>query len=219
MLFGWFVFALLCIPHLVGASPSLSTEVVYPSLPAYLQMAANPLIWLFVAGVVIGLIYQSPLRLPAFWARWLVFFACTCWAFQYAAAFRFEHGIFEGGASAMLLLLALTLGSKSIDIKAPRPLVELGNMSFSLYLLHPLVQERTEAVFKALELADYAKGFPFLFLTTTLSILLAMLSRRWLELGASNWIKRHLLARRRPASEVSVEPLVATSARMDPSTR
>ncbi|MFD1296302.1 acyltransferase family protein [Lysobacter gummosus] len=201
--FSWIAFSLLVIPMLVGAPPTLSTRHLYPDLPGVLQMAANPIVWLFAGGVVICHIYRSPFKLQAFWAAAVVLLGCTAWGFQFASGFRAEHGLSFGGFSAILLVLALTTASKTIELKAPNFLVALGNISFSLYLLHPLVQEQTEAAFHRLGQHYFAKGFPMLFLTTAISVVLALVSHNYLERQFSDWVKERLIAcltRFRPAT-------------------
>ncbi|QWP79095.1 acyltransferase [Lysobacter sp. K5869] len=193
---GWIALTLIALPLLAGAEPTLSTGSFYPSLPACLQLAASPLVWLFAGGVLIGRIYLSRWRPSEFWAPFLALSGLFAWAFQYSSGYRAEHGILSGGFSALLLVFGLALASKSIKIEAPKPLVWLGNISFSLYLLHPLAQERMEAIVRWSEQEYFDAGFPMLFLTTAVAILLAMLSHRYLERGLSDWVRDRLMAPR-----------------------
>lgn len=196
---GWIALTLIALPMVVGAEPALSAKQLYPSLPAPLQLAASPLVWLFAGGVLIGRVYLSRWRPSEFWATFLALLGVFAWAFQYCSGYRAEHGITFGGFSALLMVFGLAVASKSIPIKAPKSLVWLGNISFSLYLLHPLAQERTEAIVRWTGQEYFNAGFPMLFLTTAVAILLAMLSHRYLERGLSDWVRERLMPLATPA--------------------
>lgn len=190
--FGWIGLTLLGAPILAGQPISLTPHPGYGFTNGPLALATSPLIWLFVAGVVIGLIHQSRLILPPFWSGLLAAVAVTMYAFQYASGLLNWHGITQGGLFASLLVLTLAVAGKNVTIPTPKLLVLLGNISFSLYLVHPFAQEQMEALFVARGWGGYATGFPFLFLTTTISILLATVSFRLLERGLSEWIRCQL---------------------------
>jgi len=175
---------------LAGLSqPSLSPLVDYGFSVPYVSLATNPIIWLFVAGVVIGLIYQSPLSFRPSTSVIIVLIASTLSIFQYTANFHASHGLLQGGSSAVFLVLCLSIASKSIVLAVPRALIVLGDISYSLYLLHPLVQEGVERAFQSAGQGSYATGFSFLFFTTSLSIIAALLSHRVLERGLGGKIR------------------------------
>jgi peptidoglycan/LPS O-acetylase OafA/YrhL len=208
--FGWIGLSLLAVPFLVGSVPSISPlanygtpEVNYGFTNGLAALATNPLVWLFVAGVVIGLINRTNVRLPAFWASVLAASALSIYAFQYASGWQAQHNIAQGGLIASVLVLALVVANKTVAFHVPRQLVLLGNVSFSLYLLHPWVQERTEASFVANGWGDYARGFSFLFLTTAIAIVLAAISYRVLERGLGEWVKRRLQRQSDPPTACS----------------
>ncbi len=194
--FGWIGMTLLVVPYLSGHTPAVSPDGGYGFTNGPLALATSPLIWLFVAGVVIGLINRTTFRLPTFWAGVLVAIALSLYAFQYASGWQARHGILQGGLFASLLVLSLAIAFKTVALPTPRMLVLLGDISFSLYLLHPLAQEQTEAIFNANGWGAYAKGFSFLFLTTAIAIVLATVSQRLLERGLAEWVKRRLQGRR-----------------------
>lgn len=192
--FGWIALSLFLVPLMAGVSePSFSPLVNYGFSIPYMALATNPIIWLFVAGVLIGLIYQSRLSVSPFNAVLMVLAASTMYVFQYAGNFHASHGLLQGGASAVILVFCLSIASKSIVITVPRPLIVLGDVSYSLYLLHPLVQEGTEQAFRTAGQGAYANGFSFLFLTTALSIVVALVSHRLLERGVGGKTRDFLM--------------------------
>lgn len=182
--FGWVSFSLIAFPALFGSSSiTLSPAVNYGFSFPYLALATNPMVWMFVSGVIIGLIYNTRIRVGRFTSLILVLSSSALFMFQYAAHFNAGHGILHGGSAAVMLVFCLSIASKSITIPVPIALVVLGDVSYSLYLCHPLVQEGIELIFKSAGYSAYATGFSFLFLTTAISIVLAMVSHRLLEIG------------------------------------
>jgi exopolysaccharide production protein ExoZ len=193
--FGWIGLTLLAVPLLTGRIPVEGPHMSYGYANPMLALATSPMIWMFVAGVAIGLIHRTGFRLPSYWAGILAAFAVTLYAFQYASGWLVQHGMLHGGLFAALLVLALSLSAKSAEIPTPKALVVLGNISFSLYLVHPLVQERSWWIFNDNGWIGYAAGFSFLFLTTALAIVLAAVSYKLLERGLAEWVKRMLSGR------------------------
>jgi peptidoglycan/LPS O-acetylase OafA/YrhL len=97
--------------------------------------------------------------------------------------------------SLIPLVVVFCLASKTIRIPAPAWLVWLGNVSFSLYLFHPLMQEGFDTQSWRLPWAALRAGFPALLLTTALSLLAAAVSYRLLERGICTWLQGRLLPR------------------------
>ena len=129
---------------------------------------------------------------------------------QWTTHFRLGNGVAEWGLSLIPLVLAFCLASKSTRIPAPAWLVWLGNVSFSLYLFHPLMQEGFDTQSWRLPWASFRTGFPALLLTTALSLLAAVVSHRMLERGVCTWLQGKLLWRRcsqaLPVGERGVTP-------------
>ena len=99
------------------------------------------------------------------------------------------------GMSLIPFVLVLSLYSKNYNIAVPAVLVYLGDISFSLYIWHPIAQEAN--IFgRYLALHGYSElisGFSYLFLTTVTAIVMAMLSHRFLEIWLSGHIKNFLV--------------------------
>lgn len=199
---GWLFATLVLVPlatgRLAGMSEWIGLLALRPSHDyhyevRYVGLVTNPLILLFAAGAAIGWVHRSRVRIedPRVLAV-LLSASVACVALQYALHFRTGHGLLQWGLSLVPLVLLLSLASKRMPLRAPRSLVYLGDISFSLYLLHPLVQGWLhDRVARSVGLS--AKGAGAIVLTTLASIAAAALAHRVIERGLCEAVKRRLL--------------------------
>jgi len=98
--------------------------------------------------------------------------------------YNFSHGIFTGhgllgsGWLYALLLASIVLAENYIGKFIPATLVWLGNISFSLYLIHTLLNA---GLGKRLEKLGVEDGYERFFLSIIISSVLAWLSWRYIE--------------------------------------
>lgn len=191
---AWLGLFLLLIPQLHG-SFSLDPSHDYGFSWSGLQIMTSPIVWQFVAGAVIGLLYHARWTLcSSGFLKYLLFLALSLVAWQYMGRAKIGHGVLDWGATLVPLVLVFCLASKRFVIPVWRPLVFLGDISFSLYLWHPLVQELLSWPFVVRGHGDLTSGFAYLLLTSVVSITVAALSRPVLEVWLSDHVKRCLLA-------------------------
>lgn len=192
---AWLGLFLLLLPAALRGAISLSPASDYGFAWSGLQLMTSPIVWQFVAGVVIGLLYHARWTLlnPGL-LKYLLFLALSVVAWQYLGRAKVGHGVLDWGMSLIPLVLAFCLASKRFAIPVWGPLVFLGDISFSLYLWHPLVQELLSWPFVITGHGNLTSGFSYLLLTTVASITVATLSRTVLELWLSDHVKRGLLA-------------------------
>lgn len=207
--FAWIIATLLLLPYAAG---HLATDADWAAMAAsggahrfglhYLNLMTNPLVLLFVTGVIIGLVHGSRLAIGAApVARGLCLAATAAVVIQYAMQWRVDHGIGQWGLSLAPLLLVYCIASKRIAIPVPRWLVWLGNISFSLYLLHPLAPAILRWV------SAPSRGFAAIILMTGVSVGLAALSYALIERGLCERLKESLLRGlpARPAAGLAAE--------------
>ncbi len=212
----WIFISMVVVPDFLGSGTGLS---LLPStsygLQGYIGLVSNPIILLFATGCLIGVIYQSRLIIRnTFALNMAMLVAIVMVVVQYGTGFRVELGISQWGLSLIPLLLIFSIASKTIPVSAPF-VTYLGGISFSLYIVHPLVQEGFDHLALQAGLRAPA-GLAAFLITTTASIAVAVLSHRYLELrlsgavcdvlmrvtriGSPIWLPaKHLVGRGRPA--------------------
>lgn len=207
---AWIFFSLVAVPHFMGSGVGLSLlpSISY-GLQGYIGLVANPIILLFAMGCLIGLIYQSRIVVRNTVALHLAMLvAILMVVVQYATGFRGEHGISQWGLTLIPLLLIFSIASKTIPMSPPFA-TYLGSISFSLYILHPLVQEGFDHLAVRAGLRAPA-GVSAFFITTAAAIAVAALSHRYLELRLSDAVRDLLMRGTQTARTVKLtaKPLI-----------
>jgi peptidoglycan/LPS O-acetylase OafA/YrhL len=200
---GWLLVSLVALPHFLSPDVRLS---VRPStsygLNGYLGLMVNPIILLFVAGCAVGVIWQTRLNL----GRPLVAYGAVVMAigavvFQYCIRFRIEHGISQWGLTLVPLLLVTVLATKTVRMNLPFGLVYLGEISYSLYLLHPLVQVGFDHAINYFGYGSPAGWAPFA-VTTAGSVAIAAISHRYVEIKLTKSVRSAILRITRSVASV-----------------
>ena len=109
---------------------------------------------------------------------------------------------------ALLILTAVSNKGRPAPLLNSAPFLWLGNISYSLYLIHWFVLFVTTQALRARPGTDIAKLplHPSLALMTAMlaaSLLLATLSYRFVEVAGRRWLRDRLAVRRPPASDLS----------------
>lgn len=187
-------FLLIILPTVLTGWWNTDPKFDYGLMSLPLGLITSPIIWLFVAGVVIGQIYMSKIVIKNKKLCWIMVFAVVMFTIsQYVSGSRVGHGIFDWGTSIIPLMLCLTIVSKTIDIKIPKYLVYLGDISFSLYLIHVLMQGLTLHALIYFNLAGFGHGISSIIMTTTASILAAAFFHKYIESFFSETITKSIL--------------------------
>lgn len=187
------VITLVVIPFVTRSGISADTYKALNYSIVYLNLITNPIIWLFIAGAGTGIAYKTTLVIPSkSWAKIAIAAATTLVVGQYLSQYRADHGIFMWGLSLVPLMLILTIASKTVKIPTHPMLVSLGDISFSLYLVHVPTKAAIQAILAFIGVA--ASGISFFILMALASLIVAAISHRYLEQTISNWVKDRLLS-------------------------
>ena len=160
-----------------------------------MALVTSPLIWEFAVGVVIGLIYFSPLKINNnFFA---IFFCVTSVALAVwlnISKLSWGMGIDGWGWSLILMFFAFTISSKTVTFKVPSCLIWLGNISYSLYLIHPFFVKPVFDVLWETSFRAQIRDPSFSLVIICFSIFFAALSHKYLEVRLSDFIRNKLLS-------------------------
>lgn len=172
-----FTALIFILPASSGFIPTLSVDG-YQYHQAFFNMASNPIILLFIAGVFLGLSYPYTKRIPTSISK--IFLVVCSVLTLYCIAFTsfVGHGIASSGWYLTLLVFALIINDVWIGKYIPKALIFLGEISFSLYLIHTLMNNGLGKRLESLGLSDGLLRFA---VSCVLSITLAYLSWRFVE--------------------------------------
>ncbi|WP_413479276.1 acyltransferase family protein [Serratia proteamaculans] len=177
LLFSIFTLSLILIPMLAGQSPTLDTSG-YHFDHAYFNLMTNPIIWMFVVGVVCGLLYPYMKRLNVHLHIPILIIAITLVVYFVVFTPSLGHGLSMSGWYLSVLFIAVILNDDLIAKYTPRFFITLGEISFSLYLIHTLMNG---GIGKRLEDIGVTDGIPRFIWSCVISIGLAYLSYRFIE--------------------------------------
>jgi len=203
----WWALGGLFAAFLVGLPLATTGRVESDAAVAYgfgnqLCVATNPLVWEFLAGVVIGAWYQQRpsilLRDPRVLTS-LAVLAVTLVIWQQGSEVREGHGPLRWGLPAMLLVWSLAMLDRVRRLRPPRWMIFLGDISFSLYLFHVLPQmlPRQFPAWSGMQ------GGGWFIAAVIAGIVLGYWAHLLLERGLCEWLRDKLLDRfERPARQV-----------------
>lgn len=194
-LIGWGGLMTCVIPVLAGFQPTLSVHGYEFKTPT-IAFITNPLLLEFLIGVCAGYIYLQlkrhvvSLKLPLVSSIVAIGLLCYIIFSIYSGSIRVLN--LESTIVLGLLILFLTLGEPILEAYIPQTLKYIGNISFSLYLLHNPIGI---AVMKKMGPVGQSafKGIPTILLATLLSILVAHLTHKYIEVGFTRMLKNKLM--------------------------
>jgi len=163
----------------------------------YINMITNPIIWNFVYGIIIGLLFINPFfnsKLSSLLSSFtLVSLIIALAVWQYLSGFFGGQGPLQWGVGSALLFLAVLFYTNNRPTQFPMWMTRLGDISFSIYLLHLPVRLLIETIFHRIGSPLYGEGSAVFFLTISLTIIFSQLSHKYLEIKLSNYAKKLLL--------------------------
>jgi len=197
----WYAFFLMIAITLVGIPTyydafTLKADKMQDLGAPYLNMIANPIIWNFVCGVFLGLAYYHNAlqdRIRAFLSIKMVAPTLLCVAiWQFLSGFLGGFGPLEWGLGSTLIFAVVVFHYQERIREFPSWLVSLGDMSFSIYLLHVPVVVGLGFLFRKLGFPVYSEGTAMFLLSLTLTLIVSRLSYDYLELKLTSYLSQWL---------------------------
>ncbi len=194
VLTGWLLASTLLLPLITNGFVMMSLSEWYGYSASYLSLMTNPVLLFFLAGIGISFIYNSTIEPPSlFWANAHVGLAVLVFVLSYFQVIQLLPGWFNHLLSCGFLLLTLLQRNKIKAYTIPRFLMFIGNGSFSLYLVHPIVLILFPKILLASGLGIAFKGWIIFGLVFLVILFLAGVCQRYIEKRLSSKITVRLI--------------------------
>ncbi len=160
----------------------------------YFSLMTNPILLFFVAGIFIARFYTSDYLIGnVFYSKALVLLAISNFIFSYFNLYPFlltwHFHLFNSG----FLIFSLINRNKIQAYKIPSIILFIGNSSYSLYLIHPLILTLLPRILRRFKLIVQYEGVPLFILTTGIILLLSYVSYLLIEQRLSRKIQSLVL--------------------------
>lgn len=191
---AWFIVTLIGLPLIHSGHAGLAVMQTYGFKNAYVVEVTNPIIWEFLVGVAIGLLYLTPIKISSRTIN-LVLVACTViFAFWYDFSWRGNfNGLAQWGLPLVPMFLSISVASKSVCLRIPKMVTGVGKISYSLYLFHPISITLVCWGLTLTGLEHLIATWGCAVAIVPCAIAIAYVANRFLEDGLSGWIKKKLL--------------------------
>lgn len=159
---------------------NLSGKIYFkvPSGLGTLKIPASPMMLEFAYGLIAYLIYRK----TNLSIKKLTFISCCVIYFSsLSSGYRFGPGPINFGISAILIIAACLLYEKERKIKEIPALTMLGEISYSLYLVHTIVLELLIKYDSKIPIYSNSTGFTKFTLFILISLLLSLASYKFIE--------------------------------------
>jgi exopolysaccharide production protein ExoZ len=197
---AWFALTLVAIPLIRGSySLNVATQPLV-EWSRYANLAINPIVWDFVIGMIGGWLYISDFKVERTWKIYAVVTVLSLllligWNRLGMVNFFGPHG--WGAPMAILFFGALML-AKVDALKVHAWSVWLGDISYSLYLIHVYVFEILQRVVNAIPMNHDASNAVLFVIRPVAAVICAWLTFRYVETPLSTWARKRLLHIRTP---------------------
>jgi exopolysaccharide production protein ExoZ len=194
ILTGWLLVFTVLIPLLSNGFVMMNLSEWYGYSASYLSLMTNPVLLFFLAGIGISSIYNSSIEPPSlFWANAHVGLAILVFVLSYFQVIQLLPGWYNHILCCGLLLFSLLQRNKIKPYAVPRFLMFIGNSSFSLYLVHPIVLNVFPKILLVSGLGIAFKGWIIFALLIAIILIIAGICARFIERGLSAYLTNILL--------------------------
>ena len=192
---AWFALTLMVIPMCRGGYNLGVASQPLVAWSRYANLAINPIVWDFVFGMLAGWLYVSSVTVRSRTAIFAMAILST--SALLAAWHRLDMVNFFGprgwGALLTILFVCAVMLEKAGGVKVPTPMVWLGEISYSLYLVHVYVFELMQRVVSYLSFSPDAAKWTLFVGRPMIAVLCAWITFAWVERPTSEWMRKQLL--------------------------
>lgn len=190
-----FFLATLWLRPTLGGVLSMNPYVEYGYRVGYLRLASNPIVWNFLAGVLAARLVQILPSIGKEAQALLCAVVSIGVSWQLFSQVGAGYGPLQSGAGFALLVFFFGWYEKCHGATVNKPLLFLGNISFSLYIWHYILHAWLSEYLAKIGFLDYSRGFLYGVTVTALSIVAARISYLLIEQRLSNWVRDRFLER------------------------
>lgn len=147
-----------------------------------LTIAANPISFDFILGLIAFYIFKASKNAQygtgvKILASVGFVFGVLCWN----SGFMFGHGLSKFGGIAFIFFMSVVFGELAFKFKIPKSLVFLGDISYSVYIIHIVVIFAYREFGKLIPFIPQQNGFSLFVFLVSVSILLSYAMYRFIE--------------------------------------
>lgn len=197
---AWFALTLVVIPLVRG---NYSLNVASQPLvewSRYANLAINPIVWDFIIGMIGGWLYAADFKIARSRTIYaMVMVSCVLlllgWNRMGMVDFFGPHG---WGAPMTILFFGAVMLAKVDALNVPAWSVWLGNISYSLYLVHVYVFEILQRVASVIPMGQSTANTVLFVSRPIVAVICAWVTFRYVEAPISTWARKGLLHIRMP---------------------
>jgi exopolysaccharide production protein ExoZ len=182
MLFAVFAGLVFVVPLLSRGYVSMVPSHNYQFRFLYLSLITNPMMLYFITGVALGLLYDSTFSIQSRWIKFgMLPLAVGLFLLLYFRVLPLSNYLLINLFICCLLVFGLLFFNKEKGIKVPAMFVYLGDMSYSLYLIHPTIVIALPWFLSRVGLGGKIEGIPYFFVLMACILMMSMLSYELIE--------------------------------------
>ncbi len=151
--------------------------------PGYLQLMGHPVLLFFVAGLLLGFLFRRPIpiALPAWLLRLMVLLSFGLFFLLYTGKIKLFTPYLQTILVCAALMTTLLMAERNEALKFPQWLIFPGTISYSLYLIHPIVLHATPKALRYLGFPYSLSGWWYFAVQLLLMLLLSWMIYRFIE--------------------------------------
>lgn len=198
---SWFVLTLIAIPLLRGGYNLGVASQPLVTWSRYANLAINPIVWEFIVGMLAGWLYCSRFTIKHVATVYVtgILLLTTLLVGWHSIGLVNFFGPRGWGAPLAILFFGIVLLAKRSDIKVPAWTVWMGEISYSLYLVHVYVFELVQRVATRIPMEPDIYRVVLFVSRPIIAVACAWLMFRYVEAPASAWMRKRLVGIRLPA--------------------
>jgi len=181
-LFAIFFSLLIVVPLIVKGFVSFNPAFNYKYDLLYFSLMTNPMMLYFAIGVVFGLLYKSNFLIKPKWIQLsILIISIGLFLMIYLNDSPFIDNFFITLAICSFLVFGLLFYNKDKGICVPGIFVYLGDMSYSFFLIHPIVVIALPRFIRFIGYTRRLDGIYYFFMLMIFIFVLSILSYELIE--------------------------------------